>query len=51
MCDPEGVALFLVATAGSDLLSPVVLVAELLELAIRKSVTKTKIKTLTTTKE
>jgi hypothetical protein len=35
------VALFLVATTGSDLLAPVVLVAELVELAIRKPVTTT----------
>jgi len=40
-CDAEGVALFLLATIGSDLLSPVVLVAELVELVIRKPVTKT----------
>jgi hypothetical protein len=40
--DSEGVALFLVAATGSDLLAPVVLVAELVELAIRKPVTTTK---------
>ena len=40
-CDAKGVALFLFATIGSDLLSPVVLVAELVELVIRKPVTKT----------
>jgi len=51
-CDPEGVALFLVATGGSDL-SPadvsrdffqhdtVVLVAEFVELTTRKPVTTT----------
>ena len=54
-CDPEGVALFLVATTGSDLppddavscdfvlLDPVVLVAELVELAIRKPITTTRL--------
>jgi hypothetical protein len=35
------VALFLVATTGSDLLNPVVLVPELVELAIRKPTTTT----------
>jgi hypothetical protein len=40
-CDPEWVAFLLVATTGSDLLNPVVLVAELVELAIRKPVTTT----------
>jgi hypothetical protein len=38
-CDLEGVALLLVATTGSDLLKPVVLVAELVEMAIRKPTT------------
>ena len=50
-CDPEGVAFLLVATTGSDLLDPVVLVAELVELAIRKPVTLTIITQKTTTPE
>jgi hypothetical protein len=40
-CGPAGVELFLVAPTGSDLLALVVLVAELVELAIRKPVTTT----------
>jgi hypothetical protein len=44
-------AFFLVATTGSDLLDPVVLVAELVELAIRKPVTITTITQTTTTPE
>jgi hypothetical protein len=47
-CDPDGLEL-LVATTGSDLLVPVVLVAELVELSIRKPVTTTTTKTTTTT--
>jgi hypothetical protein len=39
-CDPEVLALLLLATTGSELLSPVVLVVELVELAIRKPRTK-----------
>jgi hypothetical protein len=45
------VALLLVATTGSDLLNPVVLVAELLELAVRKPVTTTITTTTTTTEQ
>jgi hypothetical protein len=40
-CNTEGVALLLVVTAGSDSPDPVVLVAEVFELAIRKPVTTT----------
>ena len=47
-CDLEGVTIFPVATTGSDLPAAVVLVAELVELVIRKPVTKT---TTTTTTE
>jgi len=47
-CDREGVALLVVATTGSDLLDPFVLVAEFVELAIRKPTTTT---TTTTTTE
>jgi len=47
-CEPEGAALFLVASTGSDLLFPFVLGAELVDLAIRKPVTKTKITTTRT---
>jgi len=46
--DPEKVALLVVATGGSDLLDPIVLVAELVELAIRKTGTRTTTKTKTT---
>jgi hypothetical protein len=42
-CDPENVALLVVTTGGSDLLDPIVLVAELVELVIRKPVTITTI--------
>jgi hypothetical protein len=47
-CEREGVAL-LVATTRSDLLAPVVLVAEFVELTIRKPITTTT--TTTTTRE
>jgi hypothetical protein len=47
-CETEWVALPLVATTESDSLDPVILVAEVVELVIRKPVTTTTI-TLTTT--